>query len=116
MEELTEEGFGSDKIDFLYLPINFKNNRNRGYAFVNFTNYKDVIPFYKHYYGRPWKMFNDDSSKRCEISYSVIQGKAAMLKHFEHSLCFEQNGTYRPVTFASDGPNKGEVEEIEYTL
>jgi hypothetical protein len=112
LEELTEEGFGSHMIDFLYLPINTKNNRNRGYAFVNVVDYKNLVPFFNRISGRVWSLFNDDGKKSCEVSYSVIQGKAAMLKNFENSLCFEQKEMYHPITFVSDGPNKGDIELI----
>mmetsp|Transcript_9655 Transcript_9655/g.14368 ORF Transcript_9655/g.14368 Transcript_9655/m.14368 type:complete len:894 (+) Transcript_9655:218-2899(+) len=108
LNELRENGYDSQKIDFFYLPIDFKNKCNRGYAFVNFVDYVDIVPFWEHYHGRHWRMFNSD--KICDITYARIQGKAAMLKRFEHSALMDKDEDYRPLVFVSSGPNKGKRE------
>mmetsp|Transcript_18095 Transcript_18095/g.26897 ORF Transcript_18095/g.26897 Transcript_18095/m.26897 type:complete len:110 (-) Transcript_18095:332-661(-) len=96
------------RLTFFYLPIDFKNKCNRGYAFVNFVDYVDIVPFWEHYHGRHWRMFNSD--KICDITYARIQGKAAMLKRFEHSALMDKDEDYRPLVFVSSGPNKGKRE------
>ena len=108
LNDFSEAGHGPDKIDFFYLPIDFKNKCNRGYAFVNFVDFRDIIPFYHHYNGQNWKVFNSD--KICDITYARIQGKAAMLKRFQNSALMEKDEDYRPVVFVSHGPRKGERE------
>lgn len=110
LKEFQQDGHGTDKIDFFYLPIDFKNKCNRGYAFVNFVDYKDIIPFYEKYNRQSWRVFNSD--KICDVTYARIQGKAAMLRRFEHSALFEKDDEYRPLAFVSHGPNKGQPEQF----
>lgn len=106
LAEFEEHGHGPGIIDFFYLPIDFKNKCNRGYAFINFVDYKDILPFHRRYFGKHWRTFNSD--KICDITYARIQGKAAMLKRFENSALMEKDDEYKPLVFVSDGPNKGQ--------
>lgn len=112
LSEFAATGHGSDKMDFFYLPIDFKNKCNRGYAFVNFVDYKDIIPFFGQYTKCGWKRFNSD--KICDITYARIQGKAAMLKRFENSSLMEKDDEYRPMVFVSHGERKGQIENIRH--
>lgn len=105
LAEFTENGLGPGVIDFFYLPIDFKNRCNRGYAFINFVDFKDILPFHVHYFGKHWSTFNSD--KICDITYARIQGKAAMLKRFENSALMEKDEEYKPLVFISHGPEKG---------
>lgn len=111
LNEFAGTGHGPDKMDFFYLPIDFKNRCNRGYAFVNFVNYKDIIPFFSQYNDCKWNRFNSD--KICCITYARIQGKNAMIKKFEHSSVMEKDDEYRPMVFVSHGERKGQVESIK---
>lgn len=110
LSEFSQAGHGPDKMDFFYLPIDFKNKCNRGYAFVNFVDFKDIIPFFDEYNGKGWKKFNSD--KICDITYARIQGKAAMLKRFENSALMEKDDEYRPMVFVSHGEKKGQREAM----
>ena len=105
LSEFTENGHGPGIIDFFYLPIDFKNRCNRGYAFINFVDYRDILPFHRRYYGKHWRTFNSD--KICDITYARIQGKSAMLKRFENSALMEKDDEYKPLVFVSHGPDKG---------
>lgn len=105
LAEFTENGLGPGVIDFFYLPIDFKNRCNRGYAFINFVDFKDILPFHRRYFGKHWSTFNSD--KICDITYARIQGKAAMLKRFENSALMEKDEEYKPLVFISHGPEKG---------
>lgn len=40
------------KYDFFYLPIDFKNKCNVGYAFINFIEPKAIVPFFKEFNGQ----------------------------------------------------------------
>jgi RNA recognition motif 2 len=105
LSEFEANGHGPGIIDFLYLPIDFKNRCNRGYAFINFVYYKDILSFHRRYFGKRWRTFNSD--KICDITYARIQGKDAMLKRFENSALMEKDDEYKPLVFASDGLNRG---------
>lgn len=61
-----------DKYNFLYLPIDFQNKANVGYAFINFLNPLFILDFYKDFQTKKWAKFN--SHKICEIKYGRIQG------------------------------------------
>lgn len=106
LKEFEENGHGPGIIDFFYLPIDFKNRCNRGYAFINFVDYRDILPFHLRYFGKHWRTFNSD--KICDITYARIQGKAAMLKRFENSALMEKDDEYKPLVFVSNGPDKGQ--------
>lgn len=106
LAEFEENGHGPGVIDFFYLPIDFKNRCNRGYAFINFIDYRDILAFHKQYYGKHWRTFNSD--KICDVTYARIQGKAAMLKRFENSALMEKDEEYKPLVFSSSGPDKGQ--------
>lgn len=57
-----------DKFDFFYLPIDFFNECNVGYAFINFANVKDIEAFYRAFNNQKWARFN--SEKICKINYA----------------------------------------------
>jgi len=105
LTEFTENDHGPGVIDFFYLPIDFKNRCNRGYAFINFVDHHDILNFHRQYYGKHWRTFNSD--KICDITYARIQGKAAMLKRFENSALMEKDEEYKPLVFVSSGPERG---------
>lgn len=105
LNEFMENGYGPGVIDFFYLPIDFKNKCNRGYAFINFVETRDIMAFHRQYFGKHWRTFNSD--KICDITYARIQGKAAMLKRFENSALMEKDDEYKPLVFVSNGAEKG---------
>ncbi|KAK9113339.1 hypothetical protein Syun_020136 [Stephania yunnanensis] len=94
--------------DFIYLPIDFKNKCNVGYAFINMTNPLHIIPFYKTFDGKKWEKFN--SEKVASLAYARIQGKAALITHFQNSSLMNEDKRCRPILFHSDGPNAGDQE------
>ena len=42
------------KYDFFYLPIDFNNNCNVGYAFINFVSVDDIEDFFNTFHGKKW--------------------------------------------------------------
>jgi len=120
-KEFQKDGFGPDKIDFFYLPINFNNNRNRGYVFVNFVDYRDIQAFYNKRTGQAsWMAGN---SNICEfLTYAKIQGKRDLIEDFGQSAFFRnfskmtiEDDKYQPYTFVSNGPSKGQPEVVQYS-
>lgn len=65
----VEKNF-KDNFDFFYLPIDFENNCNMGYAFVNFKKIENLKIFYYEFNGRKWKQFK--SEKICQVRYARI--------------------------------------------
>lgn len=82
MLQSINQNFNS-QYDFFYLPIDFKNKCNVGYAFINFLTIDFIKPFYEQYDSKKWDKFNSD--KICKINYARIQGKEMLLKHFQNS-------------------------------
>ncbi len=101
LSEFSKCGHGPGKIDFFYLPIDFRNKCNRGYAFVNFVDYRDIVSFHDTYNGQSWKVFK--SEKICSITYARIQGKEGMMKRFQNSALLQKDQEYRPLVFSPDG-------------
>lgn len=89
------------KFDFFYLPIDFKNRCNVGYAFINFRHPQFIIPFYFEFHGRRWGRFN--SEKVCEITYARIQGRNNLIAHFQNSSIMNEDPKCRPIIFGENG-------------
>eukprot|EP01017_Pseudomicrothorax_dubius_P035042 TRINITY_DN4863_c0_g2_i2.p1 TRINITY_DN4863_c0_g2~~TRINITY_DN4863_c0_g2_i2.p1 ORF type:complete len:218 (+),score=54.48 TRINITY_DN4863_c0_g2_i2:187-840(+) len=95
------------KFDFFYLPIDFKNKCNVGYAFINFIDTRFIRPFCEEFAGKRWEKFN--SEKICEIKYARIQGRDALIQHFKYSSVMNQSDKkLKPIIFP-----KSELETIE---
>ena len=58
--------------NFFHLPIDYNNNCNMGYAFINFLKNSFVKDFYLEYNNKRWNLFH--SEKVCEIKYARYQG------------------------------------------
>ncbi|OVA03052.1 RNA recognition motif domain [Macleaya cordata] len=92
--------------DFLYLPIDFKNKCNVGYAFINMVSPSHIVPFYQAFNGKKWEKFN--SEKVASLAYARIQGKAALSTHFQNSSLMNEDKRCRPILFHSEGPEVGD--------
>ncbi|GAB4828525.1 hypothetical protein Ancab_018184 [Ancistrocladus abbreviatus] len=92
--------------DFIYLPIDFKNKCNVGYAFINMVDPSHIIPFYETLNGKKWEKFN--SEKVASLAYARIQGKQALIAHFQNSSLMNEDKRCRPILFHTDGPNAGD--------
>ncbi|OMJ67496.1 hypothetical protein SteCoe_35320 [Stentor coeruleus] len=75
--------------DFLYLPIDFKNRCNVGYAFINFVDYRVIPAFFHEFNAKRWEKFN--SEKICALAYGRIQGLQELVQHFQNSSVINQD-------------------------
>jgi len=94
--------------DFFYLPIDFKNKCNVGYAFINFIDSTTIASFFEDFNMRKWDRFN--SEKVCRLAYARIQGKLAFIEHFRNSSLMYEDETCRPLIFFTGGANQGLME------
>ncbi|KAM3127546.1 hypothetical protein pb186bvf_020332 [Paramecium bursaria] len=85
--DLIDKNYKSS-YDFLYLPIDFKNRCNMGYAFINFVETKVLERFHYDFQGKKWPHFN--SEKICQLRYARIQGRQALIQHFQFSSVMNQ--------------------------
>lgn len=92
-----------NKYDIFYLPIDYGNKCNLGFAFINFVDSMHIIDFYETYRGKKWKRFN--SEKICDLVYGKIQGKQELIAHFEKGkvLLFESEDK-RPLILQTPSP------------
>ncbi|KAH9617555.1 hypothetical protein KSS87_013851 [Heliosperma pusillum] len=104
----TIDEFHRGKYDFIYLPIDFKNKCNMGYAFINIIDPIQIVSFHQTFEGRKWEKFN--SEKVASLAYARIQGKAALIAHFQNSSLMNEDKRCRPILFHTNGPNAGDQE------
>ncbi|EPS69916.1 hypothetical protein M569_04846, partial [Genlisea aurea] len=94
--------------DFLYLPIDFKNKCNVGYAFINMVSPSHIISFYEAFNGKKWEKFN--SEKVASLAYARIQGRTALVSHFQNSSLMNEDKRCRPILFQSEGQETGDLD------
>lgn len=98
---IDESSWG--KYDFMYLRIDFANDCNVGYAFINFVDPLDIIDFVNARGNQRWNCFKSD--KVAEISYATIQGKDCLVQKFRNSSVMLEHAHYRPkLYYTSNGP------------
>ncbi|KAJ1335459.1 RNA recognition motif 2 [Microdochium nivale] len=98
---IDESSWG--KYDFMYLRIDFANDCNVGYAFINFVDPLDITDFAKARGNQRWNCFKSD--KVAEISYATIQGKDCLVQKFRNSSVMLEAEHYRPkLYFTLNGP------------
>ena len=92
-----------NKYDIFYLPIDYGNKCNLGFAFINFVEPMHIIHFYELYRGKRWKRFN--SEKICELVYAKIQGKKELIGHFEKGKVLQfESEEKRPLILPTPHP------------
>lgn len=80
--ELDDRGFVGDW-DVLYLPVDCRNGCNLGYAFINMRNPAASERLFDAFHTLRW--VNYKTRKVAEVTYARLQGKQALLAHFNNS-------------------------------
>ncbi|KAL3515108.1 hypothetical protein ACH5RR_022010 [Cinchona calisaya] len=92
--------------DFVYLPIDFRTQKNKGYAFVNFTQPQAVWKFFKACDSTKWDF--KDSPKFKKIVCASIQGKEALVRHFEKTDFECESDEFLPLFFSPPRDGSGD--------
>ena len=110
LKEIVDES-SLGKYDFMYLRIDFANNCNVGYAFINFEDPIWIIDFVNARAGQRWNRFNSD--KVAEVSYATIQGRDCLVQKFRNSSVMFEDTKFRPKLFTTGtGPSAGMEEKF----
>jgi hypothetical protein len=96
---LDENGFRS-RYDFVYLPMDFRNGVNLGYAFVNLLSHQDALHTMQNFQG--FSRWFYDSNKVCEVSWAhPHQGLEEHVERYRNSpvmhVCMPDE--YKPMLF-----------------
>ena len=88
MKEIdTRMGFNMNihyrNYDLFYLPMNYSNTRNLGYAFINFVDPICIIDFLYRFKGI--KLKSNNCHKECQITFAKYQGRKEITSHLLNS-------------------------------
>jgi len=93
VEVLEKElDYFNGKFDCLYMPFDYENGGNKGYAFLNLVNPYHVLLFYEVFHGKCWSFF--ESKKICELNFANFQGINEIKKHAKN-----YKGTKKPTFY-----------------
>lgn len=62
--------------------------------------------------GKKWEKFN--SEKVASLAYARIQGKVALVAHFQNSSLMNEDKRCRPILFQSEGEGIGD--QVKYKI
>ena len=91
------------KFDCLYMPFDYENGGNKGYAFLNLVNPYHVLLFYEIFQGKCWSFF--ESKKICELNFANFQGINEIQKHAKN-----YKGTKKPTFYINTNINNTNIE------
>ena len=101
LEKELEYFYG--KYDCLYIPFDYENGGNKGYAFLNLINPYHVLLFYEVFQGKCWSFF--ESKKICELNFANFQGIHEIKKHAKNYKGSKQPTFYNNVNYANSNKN-----------
>ena len=95
------------KYDCLYMPFDYENGGNKGYAFLNLKSPYHVLLFYEVFNNKCWMFF--DSKKICELNYANFQGIEEIQKHANN-----YKGSKKPIFYKTNENDSNNKIEIPY--
>lgn len=103
-EELLEAiGDWRQFVDFFYMPIDFSNCSNLGYAFVNFHNVEAASAFRRDFDGLRLPLYQH-SNKVLAVSEARVQGLHANIERFRNSSVMNKvTEDFKPMLFDKNG-------------
>lgn len=111
IQQLHDSGFRGD-IDFIYLPVDFRNKCNVGYAFVNFRTPEACMRFATEYHGvdSRAKLPGFNSKKVLEVSAARVQGLDPNVRRLRGSPVLARiaaHPDWKPLLLDEEGRPKG---------
>lgn len=101
LDEIHRSGFAG-KLDFFYLPRNFRSGENQGYAFANFTSSAAATEFKRMWRGRSTCAGHAFHMGGLSISVAELQGLSANLEKWANPrLRRVRNPKFRPFVLDS---------------
>lgn len=99
--ELIQRNF-LGTFDFLYLPVDFRTKKNRGYAFINLIAPDHTNRFRRAFHGQQLKMYS--TKKVLELAPATVQGFTALANSFARKkVGLVKNPWFRPMVFTVSG-------------
>ena len=98
-----ELDYFNGKFDCLYMPFDYENGGNKGYAFLNLVNPYHVLLFYEVFHGKCWSFF--ESKKICELNFANFQGINEIKKHAKNYKGSKQPKFYNNINYANSNQN-----------
>merc|ERR1712054_189697 len=101
---LDAQGFFG-RFNFLYLPVDFKRNKNLGYALVDLVSPAEALRFLRHFEGfSSWTVLSD---KVCSVAWcSPQQGLEAHVERYRNSPVMHESvpEEWRPLLLSHGVP------------
>merc|ERR1719414_2904097 len=89
--------------DFFFCPWDPYQDRNLGYAIINFFTRSAAAVFERQWVNQPL-LPRSHNAKRLRIMPAALQGRAAHLRHFSgFSLAHHKDPRFRPLVRAAPG-------------
>merc|ERR1712136_37283 len=106
LERLNQEF--AETFDFLYMPMDFENCCNMGYAFINFRDMGNCKRFMREFDGVECRVclpgFN--SAKICRVTFARVQGLDGNIRHLRNSTIMRdlaKHPDWQPLVFTPHG-------------